>query len=83
MSSLNAIPQRKRPVNLTLSEEVVASAKRYSNNLSATVESLLADFAQREQQAATERQQLARVCASEWNAVHDAVGSFADEHSTL
>lgn len=32
---------RKRPVNLTLSEEVVASARRYSDNLSATVETLL------------------------------------------
>jgi antitoxin CcdA len=83
MPSLNAAPQRKRPVNLTLSEEVVASAKRYSNNLSATVEGLLAEYAQREQRAAAERQQLARVCASEWNAVHDAAGSFADEHSTL
>jgi len=22
-------------------------------------------------------------CAADWNAVHDAVGSFADEHTTL
>ena len=83
MPSLNAALPRKRPVNLTLSEEVVASAKRYSNNLSATVESLLVEYAQREQRAAAERQQRARLCASEWNAVHDSVGSFADEHSTL
>ena len=43
--------QRKRPVNLTLSEDVVASAKRYSNNLSATVETLLTEYTQRQQQA--------------------------------
>lgn len=74
---------RKRPVNLTLSEEVVVAAKRYSNNLSATVENLLTDFTHRQQQAAAQRQQRAQVCASEWNAVHESVGSFADEHSTL
>jgi antitoxin CcdA len=75
--------QRKRPVNLTLSEEVVASAKVYSNNLSATVENLLMEYTQRQQQAAAQRQQQARLCASEWNVVHASVGSFADEHSTL
>lgn len=83
MSSQTPVTQRKRPVNLTLSDDVVASAKRYSNNLSATVETLLADFAHRQGQAAAERKQFAQVCASEWNAVHDSVGSFADEHSTL
>ncbi|WP_395689717.1 type II toxin-antitoxin system CcdA family antitoxin [Caenimonas koreensis] len=45
---------RKRPVNLTLNEHLVAEAKSYTTNLSATIES-----------------------------VNDAVGSFADEHSTL
>lgn len=75
--------QRKRPVNLTLSEGVVAAAKRYSNNLSATVESLLNEYAQGQEQAAVARQQQAKICAGEWNAVHASVGSFADEHSTL
>lgn len=83
MSTQTASPQRKRPVNLTLSEDVVASAKRYSNNLSATVETLLTEYARRQQLAAAERQQRAQACATEWNAVHAAVGSFADEHSTL
>ena len=75
--------QRKRPVNLTLSEDVVASAKRYSNNLSATVETLLTAYPLRQPQAAAEKQQHAKACAGEWNAVHEAVGSFADEHSKL
>lgn len=83
MSTQTPSVQRKRPFNLTLSEDVVASAKRYSNNLSATVESLLTEYAQRQQLAAAEQQQRARACAREWNAVHAAVGSFADEHSTL
>lgn len=83
MSVQTVLNQRKRPVNLTLSEDVVASAKRYSNNLSATVEALLTEYAQRQQDAAAERLQRAKRCAGEWNAVHAAVGSFADEHSTL
>jgi post-segregation antitoxin (ccd killing protein) len=41
MTSHIAKLQCKRPVNLTLSEDVVVSAKRYNSNLSATVETLL------------------------------------------
>lgn len=78
-----ATTSRKRPVNLTLSEDLVICAKRYSSNLSATVETLLTEYTQRQRQAATERQQRAKDCACQWNAVHDAVGSFADDHSTL
>ncbi len=74
---------RKRPVNLTLSEDVVASARRYSHNLSATVETLLSAYVQQQERTHQERLRAARACASEWNAVHEATGSFADEHSTL
>ena len=74
---------RKRPVNLTLNEALVAQAKAYTNNLSATMESLLADFVVAQQNVQRKRQKMADVCAADWNAVHAAVGSFADEHSTL
>lgn len=74
---------RKRPVNLTLSENLVAEAKTYTSNLSATMEELLAVYVVEQQQARQGRQQLADACAADWNAVHDKVGSFADEHSTL
>lgn len=74
---------RKRPVNLTLNEALVAQAKVYTSNLSATMEALLSDFVASQQQAQQARQQLADTCAADWNAVHAAVGSFADEHSTL
>lgn len=79
----SATTARKRPVNLTLSEGLVAQAKTYTDNLSATMESLLADFVASQQQAQLTRQQTADVCVADWNAVHAAVGSFADEHSTL
>jgi antitoxin CcdA len=74
---------RKRPVNLTLSESLVAEAKTYTSNLSGTMESLLAEYVASQQEAQLSRQQMADACAADWNAVHEAVGSFADEHSTL
>ena len=74
---------RKRPVNLTMNEALVAQAKTYTDNLSATMESLLAEFVAHQQSAQRNRQRMADACADDWNAVHAAVGSFADEHSTL
>ena len=74
---------RKRPVNLTLNETLVAKAKAYTSNLSATMELLLTEFVASQQQAQHSRQQVADTCAADWNAMHAAVGSFADEHSTL
>jgi post-segregation antitoxin (ccd killing protein) len=74
---------RKRPVNLTINRALVDQAKAYTNNLSATMEFLLAEFVVNQQSAQRNRQRVADVCAADWNAVHSAVGSFADEHSTL
>ena len=51
--------------------------------LSATMESLLTEFDATQQSAQGKRQQEADVCVADWNAVHAAIGSFADEHSTL
>lgn len=74
---------RKRPVNLTINEALVAQAKAFTNNLSATMESLLAEFVAAQQNAQRNRQDAADACAADWNAVHASIGSFADEHSTL
>lgn len=76
-------PTRKRAVNLTLNKGLVAQAKAYTNNLSATMEVLLTDYVAQQQQSRGTRQQAADACAQDWNALHDALGSFADEHSTL
>jgi antitoxin CcdA len=80
---VTAPPVRKRPVNLTMNEALVVQAKAYTQNLSATVESLLAEFVAQQQIAHRQRQQRADACADDWNAVHATAGSFADEHSTL
>ncbi len=74
---------RKRPVNLTINEALVTQAKAYTNNLSATMESLLTEFVAAQQNAQRNRQQAADACSVQWNVVHASIGSFADEHSTL
>ena len=74
---------RKRPVNLTINEALIAEAKTFTNNLSATMEVLLAEFVVAQQNTRRNQQQMADKCSADWNAVHAAVGSFADEHSTL
>lgn len=74
---------RKRPVNLTLDEALVSCAKGYTNNLSATVESLLGKFVEVQQHEQLENVRKAKKCAADWNAVNKALGSFADEYSTL
>jgi antitoxin CcdA len=74
---------RKRAVNLTLNEELVVQAKGFTRNLSATMEALLADYVAQQQMARLNQQQQADASMADWNAVHGAVGSFADEHSTL
>ena len=54
---------RKRAVNLTISENLVAQAKAYTSNLSATMEELLADYVAQQQAALLGRQQMARAGA--------------------
>jgi antitoxin CcdA len=76
-------PERKRPVNLTLSQAVVQDAKHFSNNLSATVEELLAEYVVARKQEKQARLEEAQAAVAHWNAFHDKVGSFADEHSPL
>ena len=83
MLTLALTSKRKRAVNLTLNEGLVAQAKTYTSNLSATMEALLTHYVAEQQQSHALRQQMANACAADWNAVHASVGSFADEHSTL
>lgn len=80
---MDTTANRKRAVNLTLNESLVAQARNYTSNLPATMEALLAVYVVEQQQARDGRRQLADACAADWNAVHDKVGSFADGHSTL
>jgi antitoxin CcdA len=74
---------RKRPVNLTLTQTIVNEARLYSNNLSNTVDELLAEYVVNQKQARAARQQQADAVVAELNALHDRIGSIADEFSPL
>ena len=83
MKTMQTPLARKRPVNLTLNEDLVTQARKLTDNLSGVVESLLADYVEQER-----RQQAAKVNSAEatvamWNDFNGKHGSFADEYSPL
>lgn len=73
----------KKPVNLSLSEALVQESRAYCGNLSAKVEEMLQAYVVSERQARQQHRQQAQQAVADWNALHDAAGSYADEHSTL
>lgn len=74
---------RKRPVNLTLSEDLVAQVRGLTNNLSGVVESLLVDYVEHERKQRLAKANTADATVSMWNAFNAKHGSFADEYSSL
>jgi antitoxin CcdA len=74
---------RKRPVNLTLNEDLVVQARGLTDNLSAVVENLLAGFVERQQQEARAKAKIIESTVAAWNNFNAKHGSFSDEHSTL
>jgi antitoxin CcdA len=83
MKPVQGNPLRKRPVNLTLNEDLVSQAKSMTTNLSGVVEQLLADYVTKQNNARQEKAQNADKAAQAWNAFNEKSGAFADEHSTL
>lgn len=83
MKSGSSPTARKRPVNLTLSDEVVRSARGVTDNLSGVVEALLIDYLEKERVRQSARAAEYQATAAFWNDFADRHGSFADEHSTL
>ena len=77
------IEARKRPVNLTLNEDLVAQARAVADNLSAVVESLLAEYIAQEGRRRAAEVDTARKTVAAWNRFAEQIGSFADQHSTL
>ena len=74
---------RKRPVNLTINEDLLSQARGLTDNLSKVVETLLADYVARERQARAARARECRAVSATWNRFNQAHGSFADEYSPL
>ena len=73
----------KKPVNLSLSDELVRESRSYCGNLSAKVEEMLQAYVATERLARQSHRQHVQQALSHWNALHDVAGSYADGNSTL
>jgi len=74
---------RKRPVNLTLNEDLVSQAKSMTNNLSGVVEALLSEFVERESRERLVKTEVVQATIAAWNRFNAKSGSIADEYSSL
>ncbi len=83
MKAAYNLAARKRPVNVTLNEDLVAQARSMTNNLSEVIESLLAGFLAEERRRRAAEAQTVQATVQTWNRFAEKHGSFADEHSTL
>lgn len=83
MRSAYNLKAPKRPVNLSLNEDLIAQARDLTNNLSEVVESLLSEFVSKERARRDAHARALKEAVLAWNAFGEKYGSFADEHSTL
>jgi antitoxin CcdA len=73
----------KRPVNMTLSEDLVREARQLTRNLSETVETLLADYVEAERHKRADREQRIEESIRLIQAHQDEFGLWGEEFSTL
>jgi antitoxin CcdA len=74
---------RKRPVNVTLNEELVERVRGLTDNLSGVIEALLADFLTEQSRRRSREAQAVKETMATWNRFGEQHGFFADDHSTL
>jgi antitoxin CcdA len=77
------VDARKRAVNLTLNEDLLAHVREVTDNLSSVVEALLAEYLARSRQQRAAQVKVVESTVAMWNQFADENGSFADDHSTL
>jgi antitoxin CcdA len=77
------VAARKRPVNLTLNEDLVHQAKELTDNLSQVVESLLAEYLATAQEERLAKSKAIESTVKLWNDFNAKSGSIADEYSSL
>ncbi|MFC5360025.1 type II toxin-antitoxin system CcdA family antitoxin [Azospirillum himalayense] len=70
----------KRPVNLSLNEDVVRRAREFTGNLSEQVEKLLVEYIALEQRQRDERERRLDDAILAWNDFDARHGSFADQY---
>ncbi|WP_448189771.1 type II toxin-antitoxin system CcdA family antitoxin [Azospirillum sp. sgz301742] len=73
----------KRPVNLSLNEDLVRQARAFTGNLSDQVEKLLADYVTEEQKRLDEREKRLDDAIAALNEFDAKFGSFADDYIDL
>lgn len=83
MSRIYDVNAPKRPVNMTLNEDLVRCAREYATNLSEQVERLLVDYVVNERKRRAEEDGRLDAAITAWNDFDEKYGSFADEHSDL
>ena len=74
---------RKRPVNLTLNEDLVSQAKSLTDNLSGVVESLLSGYVEKARNERLAKLKAVEATVKVWNDFNAKSGSIADEYSSL
>lgn len=83
MKATYNVDARKRPVNLTLNEDLVVQVRGLTDNLSGVVESLLADYVEHERQQRIAKARTLETTIAMWNDFNAKQGSFADQYSPL
>jgi antitoxin CcdA len=83
MKTTYSTAARKRPVNLTLNEDLVMQARKLTDNLSGVVESLLSGYVEHERQQQLAKAKTTEATVAMWNDFNGKHGSFADQYSTL
>jgi antitoxin CcdA len=73
----------KRPVNMSLNEDLVAKARQFTGNLSAQVERMLADFVLHEQKRRIDQEAALDRAIEGWNEFDAQYGSISDEYSSF
>lgn len=74
---------RKRPINLSMNENLVHQARSYTKNLSATLETLLGEFVDREARRRRDEDAAIDRVIDDLNAFHRSHGLLSDEFSAL
>ena len=83
MKSDYDVAARKRPVNLTLNEDLVNQAKGLTDNLSQLVESLLSVYLTTAREELLAKSKAVESTVKLWNDFNAKSGSIADEYSSL
>jgi antitoxin CcdA len=83
MKSDYDVAARKRPVNLTLNEDLVNQAKGLTDNLSQVVESLLSGYLARAREERLASSKVVESTVKLWNDFNTKSGSISDEYSSL